>query len=58
MMSGEVAPCPKNSFSSIFYYFFGLFSKYVAPSGAKYREKGWAVAKTGEGGSTNPFWDF
>ena len=43
---------------SIFYYLFGLFSKYLAPSGAKYREKEWAVTKTGEGRSTNPFWDF
>ena len=29
--------------------FFGLFSIYLAPSGAKYREKGWAVTKIGEG---------
>ena len=31
---------PKGNFSSIFCYFFGLFSKYLAPSGAKYRGKG------------------
>ena len=30
-------------------FLFGRFSKYLAPSGAKYREKGWAVASTGEG---------
>ena len=40
---------PKKAiFPSFFHDFFGLFSKYLAPSGAKYREKGWAVAKTGE----------
>ena len=39
----------KYKIPSIFYDFFDLFSKYLAPSGAKYREKGWAVTKTGEG---------
>ena len=29
----------KGNFSSIFCYFFGRFSIYLAPSGAKYREK-------------------
>ena len=45
----QLQTLPKSKFSSIFCYFFGLFSKYLAPSGAKYREKGWAVAKIGEG---------
>ena len=40
---------PKKQFFIDFLYFFGRFSKYLAPSGAKYREKGLAVAKTGEG---------
>ena len=48
----------KGKNQSIFCNFFGIFSKYLAPSGAKYREKGWAVAKIGEGWSTNPFWNF
>ena len=39
----------KNEKSPFFRYFFGRFSIYLAPSGAKYREKGWAVTKTGEG---------
>ena len=39
----------KKQFFIDFLYFFGLFSKYLAPSGAKYREKGWAVTKIGEG---------
>ena len=34
------------------------FSKHLAVSAAKYREKGWAVTSTGEGRSTNPFWNF
>ena len=38
----------------VFWHFF----EYLAPSGAKYREKGWAASKTGEGPSANPFWDF
>ena len=42
----------------MFKYVFGLFPKYFAPSGAKYREKGQSVANIGEGWSTNPFWDF
>ena len=48
----------KKQTSIDFCYLFGRFSKYLAPSGAKYREKGWAVTKTGEGRSTNPFWNF
>ena len=48
----------KNKNPSMFCYFVTLFLKYLAPSGAKYCEKGWAVTKTGEGGSTNPFWNF
>ena len=39
----------KNVISIDFLLFFDLFSKYLAPSGAKYREKGRAVTKTGEG---------
>ena len=34
------------------------FFEYLAPSAAKYREKGWAASKTGEGPSANPFWNF
>ena len=45
-------------FSIGFCCIFKLFSKYLDPSRAKYREKGWAVTKTGEGRSTNPFWNF
>ena len=41
-----------------FAYFFGLFSKYLAPSGAKYCGQGGFVTKIGEGGSTDTFWDF
>ena len=37
---------PKMYFSR---HFFTIFSTYLAPSGAKYRAKGLAVAKTGEG---------
>ena len=33
----------------IFQYFFDLVSKYLAPGGAKYCEKGLAVANLGEG---------
>ena len=45
----HVEKAKKDDFSSIFCYFFDLFSKYLAPSGAKYREKGWVVTKIGEG---------
>ena len=49
----------KEAKASIFLQvFFDLFLIYLAPSGAKYREKGLAVTKIGEGRSTNPFWDF
>ena len=41
-----------------FYYFSSFFLRYLAPSGAKYREKGLAVTSTGEGRSTDTFWDF
>ena len=49
---------PKRQKSIDSLYFFGRFSKYVAPRGAKYREKGGFVTNTGEGRSTNPFWNF
>ena len=42
----------------LFFDLFCIFSKYLAASAAKYREKGGFVAKTGEGGSTDPFWNF
>ena len=44
-------------FPCFFNDFLAFFVK-KAPSGAKYREKGWAVTRIGEGGSTNPFWNF
>ena len=37
---------------------FVLFSTYLAPSGAKYGEEGWAASKIGEDQSANPFGDF
>ena len=39
----------KANIHRFFAIFSSRFSKYLAPSGAKYREKGWAVTKTGEG---------
>ena len=50
---------PKRQFLLHFFTMFLAFLFiYLAPSGAKYREKGLAVTKTGEGRSTNPFWNF
>ena len=33
------------------------FLKYLVSSGVKYRTKGLAASRNGEGPSTNPFWD-
>ena len=35
-----------------------IVSKYLAPSRAKYREKGCAISKNVEGPSVNQFWNF
>ena len=40
---------PKRTKKTIVLSFFIIFSIYLAPSGAKYCEKGLAVTKTGEG---------
>ena len=48
-MAARPALPKKGNFSLIFLYFFDLFSKYLAPSGAKYCEKGLAAIGKGFG---------
>ena len=45
----EFGSAPKRIKNNCFLYFFGLFPVYLAPSGAKYCEKGLAASKIGEG---------
>ena len=42
----------------VYLFFLGRFSIYLAPSGAKYCEKGLAVTSIGEGSLKDPFWNF
>ena len=45
---GNRVTSPKGA-KTIIFYFFDIFLIYLAPSGAKYCEKGWAATKIGEG---------